>query len=78
MNLAAEDEGERDHPELQHVAAMIEARKARRARQRNPQLPAELDSAILKLLEKEPARRYQSCRELGAELSAVRTRYAAK
>jgi len=47
-------------------------------RERNPQLPAELDSAILKLLEKEPARRYQSCRELGAELSAVRTRYAAK
>jgi serine/threonine-protein kinase len=47
-------------------------------RQRNPQLPAELDSAILKLLEKEPARRYQSCRELGSELGAIRRRYTAK
>jgi serine/threonine-protein kinase len=41
-------------------------------RQHNPRLPAELDGVILRLLAKDPARRYQSCRELAEELGKIR------
>src|SRR6266403_829037 len=41
-------------------------------RQHNPQLPAELDGVILRLLAKDPARRYQSCRDLAEELGKIR------
>jgi serine/threonine-protein kinase len=41
-------------------------------RSRNPAIPEELDRVILKLLEKQPSRRYASCRELQQELQAIR------
>ncbi|HKB48394.1 MAG TPA: serine/threonine-protein kinase [Ktedonobacterales bacterium] len=44
---------------------------------RNRAIPPELDAAILRLLEKDPTRRFQSCRELGQALSAIRGRYSA-
>jgi serine/threonine-protein kinase len=44
---------------------------------RNPAIPPDLDAAILRLLEKDPTRRFQSCRELGQALSAIRSRYSA-
>ena len=41
-------------------------------RSRNPKIPPRLDQIILRLLEKDPARRFQSCRDLAQELAAVR------
>jgi serine/threonine-protein kinase len=38
----------------------------------NPSLPPELERIILRCLEKDPQRRYTSCRELRGELAAVR------
>jgi serine/threonine-protein kinase len=46
-------------------------------RKLNPSLPAELEAAVLKLLAKDPAQRYQSCRELSLALSAIRDRLPA-
>jgi len=43
-------------------------------RQRNPAIPAELETVILKLLAKKPAERVQSCRELASILSGIRLR----
>jgi hypothetical protein len=34
-------------------------------RERNPAIPEELEQIILTLLEKDPAKRVQSCKELG-------------
>ena len=52
------------------VAHMVQAPDP--PRQRNPAIPAELDAVILKLLEKKPEARVQSCRELAAILSGIR------
>ena len=41
-------------------------------REKNPRLPPALDAAILRLLAKDPAQRYQSCRELAEELGTIR------
>jgi tetratricopeptide (TPR) repeat protein len=41
-------------------------------RERNRSIPARLDSVILRLLTKDPAQRYQSCRELAQELVSIR------
>jgi serine/threonine-protein kinase len=41
-------------------------------REKNPRLPAALDAAILRLLAKDPAQRYQSCRELAQDLGRIR------
>ncbi|MBS2027468.1 MAG: protein kinase [Deltaproteobacteria bacterium] len=46
-------------------------------RGRNPDLPAELEAIILKLLEKDPAQRLQSCRELVAAVQQLRVRLTA-
>ena len=46
-------------------------------RTKNPQLPAELESVIVKLLAKDPAQRFQSCRDLAQQLTAIRDKYAA-
>ncbi len=41
-------------------------------RRLNAALPPRLEAAVLKLLQKQPASRFQSCRELAQELSAIR------
>jgi serine/threonine-protein kinase len=43
--------------------------------ERNPSIPPDLNEAILRLLEKDPARRFASCRELANALEAIRSRY---
>jgi len=40
-------------------------------RARNPHLPVELDEIISSLLEKDPAKRIQSCHELGARFEKL-------
>jgi serine/threonine protein kinase len=45
-------------------------------REKNPHVPAALDAVILRALAKDPAKRYQSCRELAQELGAIRDAYA--
>ena len=45
-------------------------------RSRNPDIPAELEGVILRLLSKDPAQRVQSCRDLAQELGAIRDKYA--
>ena len=45
-------------------------------RQKNPHVPAALEAVILRSLAKDPAKRYQSCREMAQELSAIRDAYA--
>jgi serine/threonine-protein kinase len=44
----------------------------------NPSIPDELEFMILQLLEKDPARRIQSCRELADDLNALRARITAQ
>jgi serine/threonine-protein kinase len=41
-------------------------------RERNPKIPVELENVMLKLMEKNPANRFQSCRALAQELMAIR------
>lgn len=43
-------------------------------RSRNPTLPEELERIILRCLEKDPGRRFGSCREMGQQLLAIRSR----
>lgn len=45
-------------------------------RTHNPELPLELERVIMQLLEKDPARRFQSCKELAAALQQIRDKYA--
>ena len=46
-------------------------------RKYNAALPPALEAAVLKLLQKNPALRFQSCRELALELSAIRDKLPA-
>jgi len=43
-------------------------------RSRNPSLPEEIERIILRCLEKDPGRRFGSCREMGQRLLAIRSR----
>jgi serine/threonine-protein kinase len=67
-----------NHEELVPLLMMHVSDAPPPPRKRNPKLPAELEAAVLRLLEKDPARRHQSCRELAVELDAIRKRYAQK
>jgi eukaryotic-like serine/threonine-protein kinase len=60
------------HAELVPLLMMHVNAQPEPPRQKNPQLPAALDAAILKLLAKDPAQRYQSCRELAQDLGKIR------
>lgn len=60
------------HAELVPLLMMQVNAQPAPPRQKNPQLPPALDAAILKLLAKDPAQRYQSCRELAQDLGKIR------
>jgi serine/threonine-protein kinase len=64
------------HAELVPLLMMHVNTQPAPPRERNPNLPAALDALILRLLAKDPARRYQSCRELAQELVAIRDAHA--
>jgi len=65
------------HPELVPLLMMHVNDAPAAPRTKNPQLPAELESVIVKLLAKDPAQRFQSCRDLAQQLTAIRDKYAA-
>jgi serine/threonine-protein kinase len=62
------------HPEMMPTLMMHVSQPPDPPKQRNPQLPAVLNDLILKLIEKEPDKRVQSCRELAATLDQIRAR----
>jgi serine/threonine-protein kinase len=65
-----------NHDELVPLLMMHVSNVPEPPRKRNPRIPEELEAAILKLLEKNPANRYQSCKELAVELTAIRRKFA--
>jgi serine/threonine-protein kinase len=60
-----------EHEELVKLLMMHITEQALPPRARNPAIPPELEQLILRLLEKDPANRIQSCRELGEMLGAI-------
>jgi len=60
------------HAELMPLLLMHLQTPPEPPRLRNPALPAALDALVLRLLEKAPEARVQSCDELGAAFEAVR------
>jgi serine/threonine-protein kinase len=60
------------HPELVPLLMMHVSDEPEPPRSKNPLIPAALDEIILKLLAKDPAQRFQSCRELAQALGAIR------
>jgi serine/threonine-protein kinase len=60
-----------DHEEMMQLLMMHLTAPPPPPRTRNPSLPEELEAIILSLLEKDPANRIQSCRELGERLEAL-------
>ena len=61
-----------DHAEMMQLLMMHVTRAPPPPRQFNPAIPEDLEQIILKLLEKAPEDRIQSCRELGELLSAIK------
>jgi eukaryotic-like serine/threonine-protein kinase len=61
-----------EHPDLVPLLLMQIQSLPDPPRSINPSLDPVLEGMILKLLEKQPGRRFGSCRELGAELDALR------
>ena len=66
-----------NHAELVPLLMMHVNNPPEPPRARNPGIPIELESVILKALAKDPGRRFQSCREMSEALVAIRDRYAA-
>jgi tetratricopeptide (TPR) repeat protein len=62
------------HPDPMPLLKMHLDAPAPRLRDRNPAVPAELEAIVLKLLEKKPAQRPGSPREVAAALEAIRQR----
>ncbi len=60
-----------DHGEMMQLLMMHLTRAPDPPRTRNPEIPEELEAIILQLLEKDPANRIQTCRELGERLAAL-------
>jgi tetratricopeptide (TPR) repeat protein len=60
------------HPELMPLLMMHLTKPPPSPRAANPGLPTELEGVVLKLMEKDPARRYPSCRALAEELERIR------
>jgi serine/threonine-protein kinase len=67
-----------NHPELMGMLLAQSTEIPKPPSTRNPLVPPDLDAAILKLLEKDPAKRYESAAELGAAFHAIRARLAAQ
>jgi hypothetical protein len=63
-----------NHPETMPLLLMHANDPPPPPRRWNPALPEELERVILKCLEKDPARRFASCRELGERLDEIRRR----
>jgi eukaryotic-like serine/threonine-protein kinase len=66
------------HNEMGTLLMMHLSQPPEPPRAKNPQIPDELESIILQLLEKDPARRIQSCRELGRDLAEIGRGLAAR
>jgi serine/threonine-protein kinase len=60
------------HPEPMKVLMMHINDVPTPPRAHNPKVPEDIEAVILKLLEKDPARRFSSCRELAARLQEIR------
>jgi serine/threonine-protein kinase len=60
-----------DHDEMMQLLMMHLTATPQPPRARNPHLPVELDEIISSLLEKDPAKRIQSCHELGARFEKL-------
>jgi serine/threonine protein kinase len=63
------------HPDLIPMLLLHINEKPELPRLRNPGIPEELESLILRMLEKDPARRPESVRLVSAELAAIRKSY---
>jgi serine/threonine-protein kinase len=61
------------HAEMMPLLMMHLTAQADPPSQRNPKLPPSLNDLILRLLEKDPNARVQSCRELAVELTQLRS-----
>jgi len=59
-----------NHPEPMQMLMMHAQEPVPSARERNPALPPWLEELVLQCLEKDPARRFASCRELSERLEA--------
>ena len=60
------------HPELMPLLMMHMTKPPVSPREHNPQLPPPLEQMILKLLEKDPANRYSSCKAFADDLRRLR------
>jgi len=63
-----------NHPEPIPLMMLHTTEPPAPPRRLNPGLPADLENIILRCLEKDPARRFASCRELQRELEMLRSR----
>jgi serine/threonine protein kinase len=63
-----------DAEEVMPILVAHMSRAPEPPRQRNPAIPDELETVILRLLAKKPETRVQSCRELATILSGIRLR----
>jgi serine/threonine-protein kinase len=62
------------HAELMPLLVMHVTERPEPPRKRNPAIPAALEALVLKLLEKLPAKRPQSCREIAAQLADIKAK----
>ena len=60
------------HAEMMPTLMMHVQQAPEPPKRRNPHIPAPLNDLILRLLEKDPERRVQSCRELAVDFDAIR------
>jgi serine/threonine-protein kinase len=63
------------HPEMMPLLLMHSRDTPPPPRARNPAIPEALEKVVLRCLEKEPGRRFASCRELAGRLAEIRGRH---
>ncbi|MCP4603221.1 MAG: serine/threonine protein kinase [Proteobacteria bacterium] len=64
-----------EHEELTPLLVMHLHQQPKPPRELNPDMPIELEKIVLRLLEKDPANRYKSCRELAIQFQQLRANY---